>query len=170
MRTAIVIILVLLVAACAKKRGEPTMFTGVTLSTAQIQAQIPGVVSFGKASYAQVSRAWVEWFYSEYRANLSEGAFGVVHWDGRFTCTSFVTKFCADAQMRYFAQSFHTGGAPSIGIGEFWFQPAGDWSRPGHALVVCFTENGREFFEPQTGKWVNLTPAELAASRHRKFD
>lgn len=147
------------------------MFTGKVYSAQEIQTFFASPVTLGKQQYAQVSRAWVEWFYADFRATLSAGQFGIVHWDGRFTCTSFTTKFVGDAQMRYFAQSFHSSiSAPSIAVGEFWYQPGGNWQAPGHALVVCVTENGREFFEPQTGKWVVLTPAEVQASRHRKFD
>lgn len=156
--------------ACSKKSGEPDMFTGKVYSSVEVRALVPGA-TLGKNSYAQVNRAWVEWFYSEFRSKLSEGQYGVVHWDGRFTCTSFTTKFCGDAQMRYFAQSFHSRiKAPSAGIGEFWYHPGGNWLGNGHALVICLTENGREFFEPQTGKWVSLTPAETTATIIKKFD
>jgi hypothetical protein len=162
----------LVLAGCFRKSDEPVMFTGQVVQREQVKTLAGGWASTGKLTYAVVTREWVEWHYGQFRSQLSAGTYGIVRWDGRFSCTSFTTKFCADAQMRYFAQSFHsTIQAQSIGLGEWWYDPKADGVGLGHAVVAVLTAPDRlEFFEPQTGQWVKLTAQEQASAYLRKFD
>jgi hypothetical protein len=170
-RAVVVIAFVLwlvFIASCAKQSGEPDQFTGKTFTGAQVRADVPGA-TLGSLAYAEVNPAWLEWYYPKFRDDLSAGAYGITKWDGSFKCTAFTTLFVAEAQMTFFKQSFHsTVGAQSVALGEFWYMPAG--STVGHALVVALTPQGRRFFEPQTGKWVTLTQAEVNSAFLRKFN
>lgn len=153
---------------CARKAGEPVMFTGKVYDRVQM-AEIAGGAFFGKTQYAEVSHAWLLWAYDDFRAEISAGQFGVTGWDDRAECTFFTTAFEAFAQKRYFAQAFHSSiPAPGIAVGAQWYTLAADGE--GHSLVVAITERGREFFEPQTGKFVTLTQEQIDSTYHRKFD
>lgn len=157
-----------LVTGCARKSGEPVMFTGKTLTQADVRGAA-GAFSFcGKLQYAEVNSAWLIWAYDDFRAELSAGAYGVVKWDNRAECTFFATSFEAFCQKRYFAQAFHARiPAPGIAVGTIWYTPAaGD----GHAVNVVLTERGRQIFEPQTGKFLDLTQEQFASAYFRKFD
>jgi hypothetical protein len=161
--------------SCAKERGEPTLYTGKVLTAAEVKAALPFSTT-GSTSYAQVSSQWMEWYYAKFRAELSAGVYGVTRWDGAFKCTAFTTRFVADAQLRYFAQSFHaeiSNQAPAVALGELWYIPDSSTGAIGHALVVALTEDpAKRYFEPQTGRWVQLTASEQGFLRTvlRKFN
>lgn len=153
---------------CAKQSGEPDIFTGKVITAAEVRTALPAA-TLGSRAYAEVNPAWLEWYYTKFRDDLSAGAYGIVKWDGSFKCTAFAGKFVNDAQMRFFAQSFHSSiAAQSVGLGEFWYQPTG--AVDGHALVVALTPQGRRFFEPQTGKWVTLSATEINSAYLRKLN
>lgn len=163
----LVVAVVLGLAACARKSGEPKMFTGKSATRQELTAKV-GWASFGKLQYAEVSEEWLKWAYSDFRAELSEGQFGVTKWDDRSQCTLFASAFEVYCQKRYFAQAFHSSiPAPGIGVGTMWFNPA---PGQGHAINVVLTEAGVCYFEPQTGKFLDLTPAQIASTYFRKFD
>lgn len=158
----------LFLASCAKKSGEPTMFTGKTHTQQELRAELGFVGNYGKLSYAQVSEAWLQWAYADFRAELSAGQFGVVKWDDRSQCTLFATAFEVFCQKRYFAQAFHSSiPAPGVAVGTIWFQPA---PGQGHAVNVVRTERGVRYLEPQTGRFLELTATQLSSIYFRKFD
>ncbi len=169
MKRALLSLFVLLAfASCSRKADEPVMFTGKTLAQSDVRNAAGFVTFLGKAQYAEVNSAWLQWCYSDFRAELSAGAFGVTKWDDRAECTFFATSFEAFCQKRYFAQAFHSSiPAPGIAVGTIWFQPA---PGQGHAVNVVITESGARYFEPQTGKFLNLTSAQVASISFRKFD
>jgi hypothetical protein len=159
--------LYLLAAGCSKQAGEPTMFTGKVLTAADIRGALD-VTKTGSAAYAEVNSKWVEWYYPKFRDALSAGAYGITKWDGAFKCTAFTTSLVGDVQMKFFAQSFHAEivrQTQTAAAAQFWYYPEGQ-TTIGHALAEFRTENpAKRFFEPQTGKWVTLTPAEQSAGR-----
>lgn len=166
-RIALVVALVLLLAGCAKKSGEPAMFTGRVLSRLDV-AVATGPAQTGKMTYAEVNSAWLEWAYADFRAELSAGQYGVMGWDNRAQCTLFSTSFESYAQRRYFAQGWHSKiPAPGIAVGSRWYSPT---PGTGHALNVVLTERGALDFEPQTGRFVTLTASQIASSYLLKFD
>jgi hypothetical protein len=172
--TTLALVLAIALAAaggCARKSGEPVMFTGKTLAQADVIAAAGGLSSptfCGKLQYAEVNSAWLAWAYDDFRAELSAGQFGVVKWDDRAECTFFASSFEVFCQKRYFAQAFHSAiPAPGIAVGTMWFVPG---TGQGHAINLVLTETGRRFFEPQTGKFLDLTPAQIASAYYRKFD
>jgi hypothetical protein len=144
------------------------MFTGRVLTQADIRASAGFLTACGKDQYAEVTTAWLQWAYNDFRAEMSAGQFGVVGWDNRAECTFFATSFEAFCQKRYFAQAFHSSiPAPGIAVGTIWFN---ETPTTGHAINVVLTEQGRKFFEPQTGKFLELTPAQIDSIYFRKFD
>lgn len=153
---------------CARKAGEPAMFTGKVYSPLEVGALVGGGAYYGKAQYAEVSTAWLKWAYDDFRAELSAGQFGVVSWDDRAQCTLFASAFEVYCQKRYFAQAFHSRiPAPGIAVGVRWFHPTPD---TGHAINPVLTELGLVEFEPQTGKFLALTAAQRDSSYLKKFD
>ena len=91
-------------AGCSKRSGEPTMFTGRTLSNNEVILAVNGALT-GKASYAEVNSEWLAWAYADFRRELSAGQFGVVKLDNKSQCTLFASAFEVYCQKRYFAQS-----------------------------------------------------------------
>lgn len=159
----------LLVFSCSRKSGEPRIFNDKVIPVSELLA-LTGYSVTGKLAYAQVNRDWLLWVYNDYRSWISEGGFGVVKWDDKAQCTFFVTSFEVFAQKRYFAHAFHSRiDASGIAIGPVWYRPD-PAVNIGHAVCACHTQNGVEYFDPQTGKFVILTPAQLAAVYFRKFD
>lgn len=148
------------------------MFSGSVLHFSDLIRNVKARdIHTGKLNYAVVRREWVEWYYKQFRDEIGKGQFGVIKWDKLFTCTAFTTRFVADAQLHFFRNAWHDTiqyRAESVAIGEFWFQPQP--TGPGHAIAVCMTENGLEFFEPQTGQWVNITEEQRTRNWFAKFD
>ncbi len=166
--TVLLSVIIFVVWGCARKSGEPVMFTGKTFDQVEMRTETKEFCLLGKTQYAQVSREWVLWCYQDYRAWMSEGPFGVVKWDDRSQCTFFATAFEVYAQRRYFAQAFHNRiPAPGIAVGTIWYVSSPNL---GHAVNVIVTERGREFFEPQTGKFFSLTDSQVASMYQFKFD
>ena len=149
-------------------RGEPQIYTGTVLTAAQLRSQVPWAI-LGKDHYAQVNSEWLTWYYDEFRTELAGGKYGIVHWDTKFSCTSFASRYASSAQLRYFAQSFYADiPAGNIAVGEFWYRPRGQTE--GHALVAAYTERGLLYLDPQNGHFVDLTGTELQSAYLRKFD
>ena len=152
---------------CSKRSGEPTMFTGRTLSNNEIILLVNGAFT-GKASYAEVNSEWLTWAYADFRKELSAGQFGVVKWDNKSQCTLFASAFEVYCQKRYFAQSFHSGTkADCIAVGTRWYKVGPNL---GHAVNIVRTERGIIDFEPQSGRFLALNQDEINSSFMRKFD
>lgn len=164
---AVILLLAVIFIGCAKKSGEPEMFTGRTVSRDAVSLATDGAQT-GKLSYAEVNSAWLAWAYDDFRRELSAGPYGVTGWDDRSQCTLFASSFEVYCQKRYHAQAFHSRiSAPGIAVGTRWYSPTDD---TGHALNIVFTERGVVDFEPQTGRIVTLTPAQRRSSSLMKFD
>lgn len=181
-RTILFLALALLLPSCARRSDEPAQFaTGTVLTTYQIAGPNPLGANrpvFGKAAYAAITEEWILWNYHQFRAKINDGAlWGVTGWDNSVTCTWFASRFIDEVQQAYFRRAFHDDigkRAVSPALGEFWYHPGGNLAdgKPHHAIVECYTENGRRFFEPQTGAFVTLTPAEIESAQYllRKFN
>lgn len=168
--------------SCARQSDEPASFvTGTVLTTQQIaadQIQYPKPTIFGKRAYAVITEEWLLWNYTQFRTKINDGTlWGVTGWDNSTTCTWFTSRFIDEVQQAYFRRAFHdfiSKKAVSPALGEFWYHPGGNLldGKPHHAIVECYTEKGRRFFEPQTGRFVSLTAAEIDSARYilRKFN
>lgn len=156
-----------LVTSCARQSGEPVMFTGRTLTAADVRS-LAGFAECGKLNYAQVSSAWLGWAWQDYHDWLSAGQFGPPSWSDKAQCTLFASAFEVYCQKRYFAQSWGKNApAPGIAVGTIWYAPT---LGQGHAINVVLTESGPRYFEPQTGALLTLTPEQLGSVRFNKFD
>lgn len=154
-------------AGCSKRSGEPTMFTGRTLSNNEVVLASNGALT-GKLSYAEVNSEWLAWAYADFRRELSAGQFGVVKWDNKSQCTLFASAFEVYCQKRYFAQSFHSGTvADGIAVGTRWYKVS---PTMGHAVNMIITERGIVDFEPQSGRFVALNQDQISSSFMKKFD
>ncbi len=162
---AVLVILALTFQGCQPKtEGKPS--TGVVYTQFDTWDQLGGPTQLLVSRYGQVDRNWIIKAYPEWRAELHRD--GVVRWDPRFNCVHFSTHFVAWAQLRHYLESFHSGAqtAQSLALGVFAYRSN---TRGGHALVEIVTQNGREFFEPQTGEFVVLTPEEIKSSWTRSL-
>lgn len=170
--TLIALTVVFGIFSCARQVGEPDMFGAKTISQGDIFISLGFNTNLcGKDTYAVVNKAWVEWYYIQFYQTISAGQYGVTQWSPDFTCTAFTAKFVADAQLNYFRRAWGTSmaeKASGLAMGEFWFHPT---PTTGHAVVACFTvESGLSFFEPQTGKWITITPEQQSSSYLKKFN
>lgn len=118
-----------------------------------------------KENYAIVNRDWLEKFHAKHKKEY----FKYIG-DETFLCTNFTAKFISDVSEEFSKDSFYSWirkKATGIAVGEKWYiTDIGTF----HALVIVFTENGLEFFEPQTGKFVDLTESEKTSSYLIKFN
>jgi len=154
-------------AGYSKRSGEPTMFTGRTLSNNEVILAVNGALT-GKASYAEVNSEWLAWAYADFRRELSAGQFGVTRWDNKSQCTLFASAFEVYCQKRYFAQSFHSGTkADGIAVGVRWYK---ETPTMGHAVNIIITERGIIDFEPQSGRVLALGDDKIVSSFMKKFD
>lgn len=151
--------------AAASGESAPAITTGRVYTLAQVREQIPSMF-FGDDSYAEVNSVWLTSWYGEYREQLAR--VGVVKWDQRFDCNRFVEFYASLAQAYYYRLSFHDPRpARALALGPIWYVRERGRSR--HALVQALTERGRVFFDPQTGREVQLTPTERSSAYLQVF-
>lgn len=158
-------------AGCSRKFGEPKIFTGGVISKLDILKEHTIIYS-GKHVYATVNREWILWAYDDFRNWLAQGQYGVLKWDDRSQCTLFSAAFEVYCQIAFFRQAFHDSiPAQGIAVGTIWYLPNYpiDFST-GHAINMIITQNGMEYFEPQTGKFITLTSDQISTAFLKKFD
>ncbi len=144
------------ITGCSNRNAEPPMIVNVS--------PIPRTAIISKVdtlddSYQPINSQWIEWYYAnEFRPELSKT---LINWDQRFDCNRFAAYFAAKAQIDYLKNTWNSWKAgQAAAIGVFCYCIKGN-PKNAHALVIVYTEKGLQFFEPQTGKWVNLTQVEI---------
>ena len=147
------------------KRKQPALTTGRILTPKQLCDGVGYPVISSDAAYAEVSSQWLRSYYEDFREVLFRE--GVTGYDNRFDCDDFGLMYIGLANMRYYRAAWHSdSAAQSLALGEFWYITAAGQS---HAVVVAFTERGRLFIEPQTGRELSLTPSEVVSAYLVKF-
>lgn len=126
-----------------------------------IQSYFVTRVWFADDTFARPKLSWLLGaFYDAFR----EDRFNKV---GRYSrkndCDNFARAF---AQLAQDCHAISAGSdAEALAIGEFFYQ-----SRNGpHAIVVAFTDAGRKFIEPQTGRVLELTEGEAMSCTFARF-
>ena len=147
------------------KKPAATPHTGATISRSEIAQNLGNAILADKC-YARVNSAWLSGFYDDFRNVLFRE--GVTKWDGRFDCDDFARLYVGLANLRFHTSTFHEmTPAESLAVGEFWFCC---WDTGAtHAVVVAFTERGRIFIEPQSGKEIDLKTSEVMTAHMVKF-
>lgn len=171
MRRLLLLCLVFVLAACGpRKEGEPVIY-GPTRAVADLQVAYGYPYQYFSARYATVQEDWVKAAYADFVDELSRGQFGIIRWNERAKCTLFAFSFMSFAQRRYFAHSWGKNvDAETIAVGVFCYRPQPErFDLPGHAVCEIITPNGRRFFEPQEGKFVVLTQAQIDSCFARIF-
>lgn len=114
--------------------------------------------------YSIVHTAWLKGYYEDFRSDLFSKS--IVDWEGRFDCNKFAAAYASGVQMRFFRDQFHSRNtAQAAAVGEAWYRgPIGP-----HAVNIAITENGAVFIEPQTGKFLTLSPQEFASIYYVRF-
>ena len=115
--------------------------------------------------YESPSRKWISGrFYNLYRSWLFKH--NRDRWVEYSDCDNFAFMFMVFASLchaktmdarKRMGQTVYQG--ISVGVIFYKIEKTG-----GHAINFIHTEKGIEFFEPQTGKWVNLTDKERESS------
>lgn len=143
------------------------IFTGRVYTQVEV-INLVGYGYFGKSSYAEVNREWVLSHYMDYRMFLSKKPLTVLRWDNKAECTFFATGYELFAQGNFKADSFQSWiNTPSIAVGTIWYKlNANEY----HAVNIMITARGAEFFEPQTGKFIELSVLEKSQPLLIKFD
>lgn len=167
------LLIIAIFVGCSRKDGEPQVFTGKELDRNAAISSVGYGVNLGKLAYAQVNRDWILWCYADYRKWIGSGQYGVMRWDDRSQCTFFASSFEVYVQMAYFRQAFHNGiKSPGAAVGTIWYltNPELGFNSPGHAVNMILTQNGIEYFEPQSGKFVILSAEQINSAYFKKFD
>jgi hypothetical protein len=152
----------LLIAAGCAKRSLPRDSTGTVYAAVELDSGMKG-----DSHYAQVNREWLPVYWAEWRDELWR-KHSVVNWDSRFDCNHFAAKFVADANVTFYLSNFHSNTrAQSLALAVIYYRPAS--MDTAHALVQAHTQHGREFFEPQTGQFVQLSADEVASVFFRNY-
>lgn len=144
----------------ANTAGKVEIGTGRLLTKMEIKQLLPHAF-VGDEVYAEVNSAWLASYYDVFRAELFR--LGITKWDARFDCNRFAELYSGIAQAVYLRATFHSnhvGGA--LAIGPYWYRRANGQGM--HAIVQILTERGVVYVDPQTGGWVQLTPAEKASA------
>jgi hypothetical protein len=138
-----------LISSCAPRVGK--IATGDVID----RNSLPLSGFRGDATYAVVRKDAIPALYDNFISVLSKQ--GLVKWDERYDCNHFASLFIALSQTQYAVAAWHSESkAQTLAMSEFWyFSPRG-----GHAIVAIVTDHGLMFFEPQTGKEVQLTEFE----------
>jgi hypothetical protein len=114
--------------------------------------------------YAIVHKAWLSAYYDVFKADLF--AKDIVGWEGRFDCNKFATAYASGVQMRFYRDQFHSRlPAQAAAVGEVWYSGI---NGP-HAVNIALTEQGPVFIEPQTGKFLSISPQEVASIYYARF-
>jgi hypothetical protein len=158
----------LLLSGCAPKQDKTPIDNGQVIPSIMVRIQFPGELdSFaGDEWYSVVNSAWLKGYYERFRDDLF--AKDVVGWQERFDCNKFAAAYASGAQLEFYRDKWGTWApGTALAIGEFWYTPAGGTT--GHAIVTALTERGRIFIEPQSGREVTLTKAEIDSAYLVKF-
>jgi hypothetical protein len=124
----------------------------------EIRSQFPSWVTviMADATYGKPTVAWVRehfwpWFQRQ-RFNL-----GLLKWERTNDCDNFARAFAQ------YASDCHalTPGLQGEGlaVGEFYYIGTTHVQGP-HAIAVAITDEGKVYFEPQTGQRIALSPTE----------
>jgi hypothetical protein len=148
-----VLLAVVVVSCVPKKDIAKNLSTGRELS----RFELPGS-HHGSDHYAEVRADALSELFDAYKGVLFEQ--GLVKWDERADCNVHAQLFVSVAQARFAAASWHSfSKTQALALAEVWYVRADGRS---HAIVRAKTERGLEWWEPQTGRVVQLTPAEEA--------
>lgn len=120
-----------------------------------------GLFVSGDSTFQLVTKEQIQYQYEKFRTDLFKK--DIVRWDQRFDCNHFATAFANFMQIQHSAQNWGDATrAQTLAIGFIFYLSQGN-KKPGHAIVEALTPEGVVHIEPQTGKFVDLTPAEKAS-------
>jgi hypothetical protein len=145
--------------------ARPSPVTGRVLSSAEVQAVVPGAI-VGDERYAEVNSAWLPEWYRLFRAQLFK--IGIVQWDERFDCNRIADFYSNLAQAFFSLEMFHSRTpAKALALGPCWYVRAD--GKGAHAVIQALTERGRVFIDPQTGRELDLAPVERQSAYVQLF-
>lgn len=128
------------------------------MTAAELRSQFPAwtPVILSDATYAKPTVRWLRedfwpWF-QKMRFNL-----GLNRWQRKSDCDDFARAYAQAASDCHAL----TGGSAEEGlaVGQFYYIGTTHVKGP-HAIIVAFTDEGRTYWEPQTGQRLALTPTE----------
>lgn len=129
---------------------------------------LPAELAIGGTSYALPTQAWLLGpFWGSFREQLFNES--VEDWEVNWECRDFVRFYAAWAQLCNARTPNSPAGTNALAVGEFWYIPDDSKPNDGHALVICFTDQGRIFIDPQTGLLCTLTSAQLRSCYFCRF-
>jgi len=149
-----------------RRAPRPVLNTGRVLTCQEVIEQVGFPVHTADDTYDQVTRAWLDVFYADYKETLFRQ--GVVHWEPTFDCDNFASFYVALANVRHFTATWgRSDAAQSLALAEYWYRPNGGTA--GHAIVLALTEYGQVFIEPQSGREIHLSADEQQTRYLVKF-
>lgn len=119
-------------------------------------------------SYKSPNTKWLQsTFYKRFHADLFDK--GIIKWDAKFDCDKYAKYFTSLLQIDYFVENFYSReDSESLAVGEIYYNIKGEKGN-GHAINIVYSNGGFLFFEPQTGKYVELSAAEVESVFFIKF-
>ena len=137
------------------------------MTAAEIRAQFPSWVPviLADASYGVPTVRWLGeqfWpWYQRQRWNL-----GLDKWERRNDCDNHARAYAQ------YAADCHaltgSGAGEGLAVGEFFYVATSHVQGP-HAINVAFTDEGKVYLEPQTGRRLTLAPSEELSCFHVRF-
>ena len=117
---------------------------------------------FADSTYACPKLQWLTGpFWTWFQKTRSD--LGLNNWTRNNDCDNWARAYAQSASDCHALTSDVTEG---LAVGEFYYVQA---TGGGHAIVCAFTDMGRVFIEPQTGKQLQLTPKEIETCSFVRF-
>lgn len=159
MRKTLAFLALFLLAACGPTNNNPFAVPQSTVvSNFELNFLLGGASFTGDNSYEHVTKAQLASVYEDFKKELFRK--GIVHGDPRtFDCNRFAGYYVSLFQIWYANATWRSRGtAQAPAVGQYWYHQ--DSSKQNHAVVVALTDEGLVWLEPQTGQFLELTPAE----------
>lgn len=160
-------VVLLFTPSCGKRDLPPQPLPESRLTLAELMLRTGPAIT-GDAAFQLITKAELDSVYSEFRDELFRK--DLVRWDTRFDCNQFASYYVSLAKIRHYARNWSSRDrAQSVAVGFVWYHPDGNPPGQNHAIVCAVTPEGVVYLEPQTGRYLNLSPAEVQSILLRFF-
>lgn len=162
--------------SCSPKSesGKP-VYTGVTITQAQLSQQLSynstsdkyTSITYEVADYDYLVKTYHDIFWARL---FSED---ITKWDARANCAIFTEEYVGGLQRAYYRDHFQSSTpAWRLAVGEFWYLPNPADPSMAHSVVIAITNKGVVYLEPQSRvapQILKLTDAQIASRFLRKI-
>lgn len=153
--------------SCSKKELPPQPPPESRLTLAELMLRTGPAIT-GDQTFQLITKPELDSLYQEFRDELFRK--DLVRWDTRFDCNQFASYFVSLGKIRHYARNWYSRDrAQSVALGFVWYHPDGNAPGTNHAIVCAVSPEGVLYLEPQTGRYLSLSPAEVQSISLRFF-